>query len=381
MKYTIRIGRETNFAAKKNEDKDSGTRWLSGTGRVSERKLLSATKSVRHILAAVILLIMVIAFMIPAVPVMADATDEIRDFTITVDVNEDASLNMNYHIEWEVLDDSIGELEWIDIGVPNSFHEDVEPISDTIDHIDDNGSSLAIYLDRGYGEDEIVSVDFSMKQDHMYQIDKWVEGESVYTFTPAWFDGMDVDRLTIRWNAENAGAWQPDCLQEDGYLVFETSLAAGEKYTISVVYPNDVFGFVPERQAGGSGGDYKDSYDGSYKSGNGGYSIAEGIGILIGIVIFLGFIAAPFIALYKFIRWIAGGTGFGSGISGQQQTKKKITRTKIEYYESCPGCGAVREDGKDKCAYCGRSMIKSKEVLEEDQIEEPEKYKIGRAHV
>ena len=89
---------------------------------------------------------------IPAIPVLADATDEIQDFTITVDVNEDASLNMTYHIDWEVLDDSIGDLEWIDLGVPNSYHENITPLSETIDHIDDKGSSLAIYLDRAYEE-------------------------------------------------------------------------------------------------------------------------------------------------------------------------------------------------------------------------------------
>jgi hypothetical protein len=33
-----------------------------------------------------------------------------------------------------------------------------------------------------------------------------------------------------------------------------------------------------------------------------------------------------------------------------------------------------REEGKDNCAYCGRSMIKSKEVVEESQIEKPERY-------
>ena len=69
---------------------------------------------------------------IPAIPVLADPTDEILDFTITVDVNEDASLNMLYHIDWEVLDDSVGELEWIDLGVPNRYHENITPLSDTI---------------------------------------------------------------------------------------------------------------------------------------------------------------------------------------------------------------------------------------------------------
>ena len=68
----------------------------------------------------VILAVVLVAFFAPAEPAYADATDEILDFTITVDVNEDASLNMVYHIEWLVLDDSIGELEWIDLGMPNS---------------------------------------------------------------------------------------------------------------------------------------------------------------------------------------------------------------------------------------------------------------------
>ena len=131
------------------------------------------------LILAVILLMIVMT----AVPAFAAATDEIENFTITVDVNEDASLQMTYHIDWTVLDDSIGELEWIDLGVPNRYHENITPLTDTISDIDDNGDSLAIYLDRGYGEGETVTVEFSMTQDHMYQIDKWVEGETVYTFT------------------------------------------------------------------------------------------------------------------------------------------------------------------------------------------------------
>lgn len=210
--------------------------------------------------AAAVLLTVIIS----AVPVHAAATDEILNFTITVDVNEDASLNMTYHIEWKVLDDSIGELEWIDLGVPNKYHENITPISETVDYINDNGSSLAIYLDRGYKENETVTVEFSMTQDHMYQIDKYVEGETVYTFTPAWFDDFNVDNLNILWNAANAGAWQPECFEEDGYLVFNTSLSAGDRYTMSVTYPNDAFGFAVDRQQnstdGGDSGDYEPDF-------------------------------------------------------------------------------------------------------------------------
>ena len=41
-------------------------------------------------------------------------------------------------------------------------------------------------------------------------------------------------------------------------------------------------------------------------------------------------------------------------LNNQMATEKKITRTKIEYYPQCQGCGAPREEGKDTCEYCGR---------------------------
>ncbi|MBR5740029.1 MAG: hypothetical protein IKX81_01905 [Firmicutes bacterium] len=298
----------------------------------------------------------------------AQATDEITNFTITVDVNDDASLDMTYHIDWKVLDDSIGELEWIDLGVPNSHHYNITPLTDTIDYINDEGSSLEIYLDRPYGENETVSLEFSMTQDYMYQIDKYAEGETVYTFTPAWFDGMDVDDLTIRWNAENAIEWQPGCYEEDGYLVFNTSLSSGGRYTMSVTYPNDAFGFTSDHQEGeGDGDGWDGGGDWDYNSGFDLGSIILGI---FGLIFSFLFFVAPFILLFKFIKWIAGGAGFGSN----QPTKKKIVRTKIVYYDNCPSCGMAREEGKDSCQYCGRSMIKSKEVVEEKEIKDPEKY-------
>ena len=305
--------------------------------------------------------LLALLFFIP-LAVHAQNTDELKNFTITVDVNEDASLKMAYHIDWKVLDDSIGKLEWIDLGVPNRYHEDITPLSDTIDHIKDNGSTLAIYLDRSYGEGETVSIDFSMTQDHMYQIDKWTEGETVYTFTPAWFDSMDVDQITIRWNGEKAGAWQPDCMQEDGYLTFTSSLSAGQKYTISVTYPNDAFAFDVSRQENSSEGGTSDTEEE--------FGIWGLVGELIGVAFCIALIASPFIFIYKLFTWILGGIGFGS----EEKTQKKITRTKIEYYESCPSCGAAREEGKDSCPYCGRSMIKSKEIVEEKELENPENY-------
>ena len=312
-------------------------------------------------------------------------TDEIEHFLITVDVQDDASLRMTYHIDWKVLDDQIyGPLTWVDIGLPNSHHSEVAALSDNISHIEDNGSSLAVYLDRSYYKDETASFEFSFIQDHMYQIDRYATGETVFAYTPAWFDEIGIDDLTIRWNSDKAGAWQPDCIVDNGYLVFSTALSPGERYSITVAYPNDAFGFSVDRQSDGGYDGFDDDYDDGYDDGYG-YNIGydDGYGydygrdrfpLFGGISTLLIFFGLPLVLFFKFLRWINDGTGFGSDDYESSAPKKKITRTKIEYYENCPGCGAVRQEGKDECPYCGHSMIKSKEIIEEKDLERPQDY-------
>jgi hypothetical protein len=87
--------------------------------------------------------------------------------------------------------------------------------------------------------------------------------------------------------------------------------------------------------------------------------------IILGFIVFLFMIGIPCFLIFKFFQWIFSGLGFGSS---PEATEKKIVRTKIEYYETCPSCGAGRVEGKDECPYCGRSMIKSKEIVEEKDL-------------
>ena len=248
----------------------------------------------------------------------ADATDEIEHFLITVDVQEDASLLMTYHIDWKVLDDvQYGPLTWADIGVPNRNHTDVTAISDNIDHIEDKGNTLAIYFDQSYYADDVASFEFSFVQDHMYQIDRFAEGETAFIYTPAWFDGIEVKDLTIRWNADKAGAWQPECVQDGGYLVFSASLSAGERYSVTVAYPNDAFAFSVDRQADGGGSSGGGSSGSEFTMEDLPYAI-------LGLVFFLMIFVMPIIFFIKFVRWIAGGLGFGSD-SDSPEMEKKIT--------------------------------------------------------
>ena len=87
--------------------------------RYNTNKMRTAAKK---LFLTAILLAFILSFLDPFTNTAkaATPTDEIEHFLITVDVQEDASLLMTYHIDWKVLDDeTYGPLEWVDIGLPN----------------------------------------------------------------------------------------------------------------------------------------------------------------------------------------------------------------------------------------------------------------------
>ena len=86
---------------KRSEGKRSGTKHF-------EEKRLSGKRLVLLLTAVLLIFFLCFAgpFSVFTMTVRADSpTDEIEHFLITVDVQEDASLQMTYHIDWKVLDD------------------------------------------------------------------------------------------------------------------------------------------------------------------------------------------------------------------------------------------------------------------------------------
>ena len=298
--------------------------------------------------------------LIPALGLCAQAKDldEILKYDITVDVNEDATLHMVYHIDWKVLDsDSEGPLEWVKIGVPNLHHSDMNGLSSAVRRISgmsENGETYArIDLDRAYYAGEVASIVFELTQDYMYQVDMLSEGETVYRLIPGWFDGIVVDEMTVRWNADRAIGHEPDCTVEGGYFTWRKPLAKGEQYRVSVTYPNDAYGFDTT----------KEILSGTERSGGEGYGGGGGGFAFLGLLVFLVPIALILFTAVSRFNKTANLTG----------GDKKITRTKVEYYPVCQGCGAARPEGANNCPYCGRSFIKSEEIVEEKDIPAEEK--------
>lgn len=291
----------------------------------------------------------------------AGKTDEILAYEITVKPQNNGELTIDYHVEWKVLEsDGIGPVEWVEIGVPNSHTLSYEVLSKTISSMSVSGNYAKIYFDKKYYEGEVISFDYRIEQDYMYEMNYLQEGYTFYEFTPGWFDEIDVDRLVIRWdnNSGKATEWSPSALIKDGYITWESPLNAGEAYTVNVTYPNDAYGFDDTKTI------YKGSYDGGYDDYYGGSDSDDGA--VIGLLVFV-------FMIWIVVKIVKSSKSYSSGANLGTQYDTKVTRTKIVYFDECPGCGAPREEGRDKCQYCGRSMIKSEEVIKEENIPKEEK--------
>lgn len=304
------------------------------------------------------LVIFAVLMVVLPVSVQAKPLDEILNYEITADVNDDATVTLLYNISWKVLDSkSEGPLNWVKIGVPNSHVLEYTPLTSNISKMStDNsgGNYIRVYFDRDYYKDEVVDFSFRIIQDNMYLYNP-ENGYADYTFTPGWFDDITVDNFTLRWNADKVDRFTPECINDNGYHTWNKSLNPGEKFTIKETYPGDAYPFIV----------FEQEEDNSYEFSEHGPVANFFFVILCIIVLFFMVVvcALPVLipALIGFTIYKAA-TGFTSG------SDKKITRTVVEYYPACPNCGGSRQEGSDICQFCGSNMVKSKETVTEDEI-------------
>ena len=294
--------------------------------------------------------------------------DEIQNYEITVHVNDDATLTMHYRIDWKVLDSSTdGPLSWVIIGTPNFHYKSYKALTPNIKDIKytaDNGSGMKITFDRNYYMGEVISFEFEIVQDYMYQMNMVKQGETVYRFTPGWFDEIDVKKLVIRWDTDKVIAVSPEYqydydnsnpdnkayVELDGYYIWTTSMKKGNHYTVEVTYPNDAYNFSKDKSIA--------------KASN--VIAAETKAFIIAIAVIAG--SVGFIFLMKLIIDLVGWTNS----AGFNRIEKKVVRTVIEYYPNCPNCGAPRPEGKENCEYCGTNFVKTEKVVEEKKV--PKQY-------
>ena len=245
-------------------------------------------------------LIVLFALCLCLLPLSAFAKDldEIQNYGVSVQLREDGTADLTYHVDWLVLDDKTeGPLEWVKIGIPNQHADSFAAISQNIKkigYLSDGGSYVKITLDRKYKAGETVSFDFSLHQSYLYVL----EGDTVrFSLTPGWFDKIEVKNAVIRWNASGVQSSNAE-LEEGGYLFWKTVLRKGERLRAEVVYPRSAFMQLDETQQSTSANTNNNKYSDVY----------QGIWcviVLVGVV--FAFARAVRNDNYR------GGSGFGGG--------------------------------------------------------------------
>lgn len=161
--------------------------------------------------------------------------DYIHEYNITIDPNDDGTLDMNYYLKWEVLEEGNGGVDFITVGVPNRFVEDIEGLTANIDDIyysSSDGATIRIDFKNTYHKGDIFEVEFNYKQKRIFTL----SGEEIqYSFNPGWFNEIQVKNLTVLWNDTSALKNNADEVTSN-YLKWETSLDYGETIEVNLVY-------------------------------------------------------------------------------------------------------------------------------------------------
>ena len=159
--------------------------------------------------------------------------DEITDYQVHVETQNDGSMDITYRYEWKVLNDTReGALTWVRLGLPNASCQ-VTSFGGAIDHVSGSYQSafsepvLKAYLDRAYYKGQTAVFWFTIHQENMLCRNPDNSQHPFYDFTPGWFNEIRVKHYIFTWKKTNYIVSHNADRTEDGNLVWEGSLKKG----------------------------------------------------------------------------------------------------------------------------------------------------------
>ena len=137
--------------------------------------------TVAIVFTLIFLNVLVITFVRPG----GSSIDEIEDYVITVDVNPDGSVTMDYKIKWHIISDN-GEkpLTWVKIGIPNSNVDNIRAVSSNIKKVRfyyDLGDYIRVDFNDSYTDGDVFEFEYKFTQ---YNLFSQTGDTAIYSFTP-----------------------------------------------------------------------------------------------------------------------------------------------------------------------------------------------------
>lgn len=200
----------------------------------------------------ILVTLMAIFLLIPISVYARTPLDEIQNYEVIVDLRNDGTADIQYYLEWTVLDDtSEGALEWVKIGIANENVSEIQALTENIKKIKyySEGAEdfVRIDFDRKYHAGETIKFAYKLHQSNLYVIDK--EDHLLrYSFTPGWFPDIEVKKILIKWNKNNVIKTSAKNY-DDSYYIWEGSLSFDERLNASVSYNLDAYATTEDGQA------------------------------------------------------------------------------------------------------------------------------------
>lgn len=126
--------------------------------------------------------------------------DVIHQYNVTVEPLDDGSLDIEYRLVWEALDES-EELTWVEIGMANeNFSVYPDSVSSNVGtyskYTDDDYVSLRLDFTKAYLGGDVIEFSFKINQKDMLCKN---ETGYFYEFVPGWFNAIQVEQYEFVW--------------------------------------------------------------------------------------------------------------------------------------------------------------------------------------
>lgn len=169
--------------------------------------------------------------------------DVIKEYNVTVTPQSDGSLDIEYHIVWETIDDTEA-LTWVEIGMANTrftvYEDSVSPTVHSYKKEDYGDGYVYLRLDftRHYIGGEIVEFSFKINQKGMLCRD---ENGYFYEFVPGWFNATPVSTYNFRWQKSDLTSHAYGAVEKGEYYVWRGGFECGGYEKMCVRYDSDAF--------------------------------------------------------------------------------------------------------------------------------------------
>ena len=195
-----------------------------------------------------ILIMVVLLSLFPTSVLAQTGTDVIRDYSIDVLPQADASLINTYTINWCAISDAAGPLTNIFVGMPNSDYQIMDFSGDAreVRSVDQGADTrVIVLLTKSINADQCVTVTFRIHQMGLAHLDEQ-KGEVGFQFIPGWYDEVPVEHLQVTWHLSVVSAqlksFTPEPKTRDtAQAVWETALQPGDKLTLNLLYDKAAF--------------------------------------------------------------------------------------------------------------------------------------------